>query len=154
MLFTTLLLLFLSLLSPALALALPQTTGNGATSPIGNINSTTITFYQGITSTSSSNSTLSNTNNNSTCGATAVLTSDLAASYCITFHTYSAAIAAIPDVDCVFALYKGSAKCAGDPNDGVQVTYVPVPRGNGTACVVSGVLDGGASEWTLSLIHI
>lgn len=146
---TSNLLTFLGLLlTTTLALPNPfaQSTGNGATSPIGNTYTTTVTFYQGVTSTSSS---AGDTNNNGTvCGEQAVSTGNLTASYCITFHTYSAAIASVPEVDCVFALYKGSAKCMA--GDGVDVSYVPIPRGNGSACVVSGVLDGGMSQWTMA----
>lgn len=128
--------ILLASFAAALPNPLPQsTTGNGATSPIGSINTTTITFYQGVT-----------TAFNTTCGSKAVETGNLTAGYCRTLYTYAAGVASIPDVDCVFALYKGSDKCMA--GEGVNVTYVPVPRGNGSACVVDGVLDGGIGAWT------
>lgn len=156
---TLLTLLSTLLLSTALALPnpnpnpIPQTTGNGATSPIGNPRNTTITYYQGTTTTeSSSTGTTTNSTTNSTsptCGTQAVATGSLNSSICVDLHTYSAAIASLPDVDCVFALYKGSAGC--QTGAGVNVTYVPIARGEGMqACVVDGVLDGGMMGWTVA----
>jgi hypothetical protein len=58
---------------------------------------------------------------------------------CNTFTTSSVGIAHVPGYDCSLTFFSNDAKCGGTNNQKV----IALPKGNGTTCVGTGVLDGG-----------
>lgn len=75
------------------------------------------------------------------CGYDVSPNANITAGVCLNILTQGAVVYALPDKDCSLALFKGTTTC-GDGVDATSVTDLPAGSGE-SACVVTGVLDGG-----------
>ncbi|SMQ53299.1 unnamed protein product [Zymoseptoria tritici ST99CH_1A5] len=150
MFLTTITLLVLLLSTATTISALPQYPSTGPILPYPT--NTTITFYQGL----SLGPTYIHNNNLINPGGSAVLPRTIGdcgmevsrdiiqGGVCRRLRTAGVGVRQQERGTCVFAIWRGSAVCD-EGWDGLlaEKTTVVIPRGNGTICVVTGVLDGG-----------
>lgn len=125
------LIVLITLISFTSAIAIPQDNTNEPTT--GGVNPlypecVNVTYYQDLV-----------TSDADTCGMQ-VANDTIEADYCNSLCTAGISIAQAPNNLCTFTLYTGSPSC--DTNDGGEKISHPIPAGNGTVCVSTGVEDG------------
>ena len=122
----------ITLIVSASAIAIPQSNGDNepTTGGVDPLFPTCIevNYYQGMISSDAD-----------TCGEQ-VSNGTIEAEYCNQLCTAGISISAAPDNLCTFTLYIGSASC--NTNDGGEKISHPIPAGNGSLCVSTGVEDG------------
>jgi hypothetical protein len=114
--------LFSTLLAATTTLALPHFLKRE------DVITTNVTYYQGSSS------------DPDICGLEAVSSGNITSGICNTAYTWSLTVQPLPERDCQYVLWKGTASC-GDESDATEKYFLPA--GGHPVCVTTGVYDGG-----------